>query len=340
MESATPKEKAIRALELKPPLPGKVPTFELEFQLTQELLGKPMHLGDEWRKATGSEREKMLKENAEIYSEVAERLDYCILMLSYGVPDDEAIVFMTNYIRQLVGDKYLLICHGDATFAIPSGGDMEEFAAAFFERPEEMHRIAKERVERALERGRRLQEECGIDGFALCSDYCFNTGPFFSPPMFRKFITPYLKELVAGYKAMGFYVIKHTDGNIMPILDQLLECQPHGLHALDCQASEMDIAVIKKLAGDRVCLLGGVQCSLLQTGTEGQIVEQSLYALRHGMPGGGYIYATTNVAFKGLPLERYLLMLKVRDLYGWYDKEGNPCPELYRGVKSVLGWVS
>jgi uroporphyrinogen decarboxylase len=323
----TPKEKAIAALELKRPFPGKVPTFELEFQLTEELLGKPMHLSG-WDKAIASEREKMLKENAEIYLEVAERLDYCILMLSYGVPDDNAIVFMTNYIRKLVGDRYLLICHGDATFAIPSGSDMVEFAAAFFERPGEMHEIARKRVQWALKRGKWLREECGIDGFALCSDYCFNTGPFWSPKMFREFITPYLKELVAGYKEMGAYVIKHTDGNIMPILDQLLECEPHGLHALDCQASDMDIATIKKLAGDKVCLLGGVQCSLLQTGTEEQIVEHCKYVLRHGMPSGGFIYATTNVAFKGLPLERYLLMLEIRDRYGWYDEQGNPCPEL------------
>ena len=35
---------------------------------------------------------------------------------------------------------------------------------------------------------------------------------------------------------MGFYVIKHTDGNIMPILDQLVERKPHALHSLDPQA--------------------------------------------------------------------------------------------------------
>jgi hypothetical protein len=36
------------------------------------------------------------------------------------------------------------------------------------------------------------------------------------------------------------------------------------------------------------------------------------------MPGGGYIYSTTNVAFKGLALERYLLILNVRREYGCY----------------------
>ena len=80
-------------------------------------------------------------------------------------------------------------------------------------------------------------------------DYCFNAVPFFSPRMFRQFITPYLKALVAGYKEQGYYVIKHTDGNLMPVLDQIAECEPHGLHSIDCQAKNMDMAVIKAASG-------------------------------------------------------------------------------------------
>ncbi len=329
-DNLTPKEQAIWALERKPPRPNsKVPTFELEFQLTQELFGREYHHGHEMQNATPAERDRMVRENAELYVQVAERLDYSIIMVVHA-PDDETLGQTIRAIRELVGDKYLLIAHGDATFAIPTGSDMMEVATAFFERPDEMHDIARRNVQWALQRGKRLREEFGIDGFALCADYAFNDGPFLSPRMFRQFITPYLKELVAGYKQMGLYVIKHTDGNIMPVLDQILEAEPHGLHSIDSQAKDMDIAVIKKLAGDKICLLGGVQCSLLQTGTEEEIIENCKYVLRHGMPGGGYVYATTNVAFKGLPLERYLLMLEMRERYGWYDEHGNPCPDLYR----------
>lgn len=58
-------------------------------------------------------------------------------------------------------------------------------------------------------------------------------------------MTPFLKKLIAGYRSMGFYVIKHTDGNIMPIIDQLVDTNPHALHSLDPQAG-VDIAEIKK----------------------------------------------------------------------------------------------
>ncbi|MCS7224860.1 MAG: hypothetical protein NZ959_09940 [Armatimonadetes bacterium] len=321
--SFTPKERALAALTLSSPLPGKVPCFELEFQLAPELLGKDFHDPASFLSADPVTRERFIRENAELYVAVAERLDYCMILIVHA-PDDATLSETVKAIRKLADDRYLLLAHGDATFAIPSGSDMEEVAAAFFEKPQEMHQLARDRVIWALERGHRLKESCGLDGLALCSDYCFNTGPFLSPKMFREFITPYLKDLVAGYKEQGFIVIKHTDGNIMPILDQLVECRPHGLHALDCQAREMDIATIKNRVGHQVCLLGGVQCSLLQTGTEEEIIAHCRYVLEKGMPGGGFIYGTTNVAFRGLPLERYLLMLWARDQWGYYREDGTP----------------
>ncbi len=278
----SPKQRAILALERKPPPPGLVPTFELEFQLTQELCGKEFYRDREvWNQATPAERQRMIRHNADLYIEVAERLDYAIIMI-VGPHEKEDIAATARIIRQQVGDRYLLICHGDATFAIPSGSEMEAMIVDFFENADETHALAKRRVQQALERGRYLREECGLDGFALCADYCFNTGPFLSPRMFGQFITPYLKELVAGYKEQGFYVIKHTDGNLMPVLDQILASEPHGLHSIDCQAKEMDMAVIKQRAGDKVCLLGGVQCSLLQTGTEEQVIEQAFADLQDG----------------------------------------------------------
>ena len=110
----------------------------------------------------------------------------------------------------------------------------------------------------------------GLDGFALCADYCFNTGPFLSPRRFADLITPYLARVTKAYRDMGFYVIKHTDGNIMPIIDQLVETRPHALHSLDPQGN-VDIAEVKRRYGDQLCLIGNVNCAMLDTGTEEQV---------------------------------------------------------------------
>jgi uroporphyrinogen decarboxylase len=159
-----------------------------------------------------------------------------------------------------------------------------------------------------------------VDGFCLCSDYCFNDNPFLSPAMFDEFITPYLAQLVAGYREMGFYVIKHTDGNIMPILDALVSTHPHALHSLDPQAG-VDLGTVKELVGDKVCLIGNVNCGLLQTGTEAEVVADVRRALRQGMPGGGYVFGTSNCIYTGMDLSRYELMLSVWQREGHYKLE-------------------
>jgi Uroporphyrinogen-III decarboxylase len=122
--------------------------------------------------------------------------------------------------------------------------------------------------------------------------------------MFSEFITPYLAESIKRFREMGFYSIKHTDGNIMPIVDQLVETYPDALHSIDPQAG-VDIAVIKKLYGDKVCIIGNVNCGLLQTGTDEEVAQSVRYALQNGMPGGGYIFSTSNCVYTGMPLERY-----------------------------------
>ncbi|MEI6915561.1 MAG: uroporphyrinogen decarboxylase family protein [Armatimonadota bacterium] len=140
------------------------------------------------------------------------------------------------------------------------------------------------------------------------------TGPTVS--IVSEMWTPYLKQLIAGYREMGFYTIKHTDGDIMPVLDQLIDCNPHALHSIDPQAG-VDIAEVKRLYGDRVCLIGNVNCGLLDTGSEEDVVQSARYALQSGMPGYGYIFSTSNCIYTGMRLSRYELMLDV------WRSEGN-----------------
>lgn len=303
----TPKQRAVAALELRQP-DDIVPTFELEFQLTPELLGRdflPME-------GTAQERETAIAHNADLFVELGERLDYSILRL-----------YDPDLFRRLVkigaGERFLLCGEADGTMAIPDGDSMEQLAADLMERPEEVHEGLKRSAEWAKEHGKR-QVDAGAEMLTMCSDYCFNRGPFLSPPMFAEFVTPYLHDVIASHRRAGAYVVKHTDGNMMPILDQIVSCEPHGLHSLDPQGG-IDIAEVKRRYGDRVCLCGNVNCGLMQTGTDAEVRESAEYALRHGMPGGGFIYSTSNVAFKGLPLERYLMILDIRAELGRYDRQ-------------------
>jgi uroporphyrinogen decarboxylase len=315
----TPKQRFLCALERKP-LRGRVPHFELVFYLTMEAFGKvhPSHRSyHQWFQMTEKERQLHRRDMARIFIDTAERYEHSAIFLHPNPGGIEEILRLIDCVREASGDRYFLMIHGDATYGVPSGSDMMAFIERIADHPAQVKKDAEQRVHEALDRAETLARHGGLDGFALCTDYCFNTGPFLSPSMFAEFVTPYLARLTQGYKDLGFYVIKHTDGNIMPILDQLVQTKPHALHSLDPQGG-VDLAEVKRLAGDALCLIGNVHCGILQTGTEEEVVENVRSTLRAGMPGGGYIFSTSNCIYTGLPLERYELMLNVWRQEGVY----------------------
>ena len=315
----TPRERFIAALERKP-LTGRVPHFELVFFLTMEAFGK-VHFSQrhyaQWDQMEEKERQLHRNQMADLYIETAERFEHSAIFLHPNPGTEEEIFRLIDLVRDKSGDRFFLMMHGDATFGIPDGAHMEAFSYRLVDEPEKVKQEAAAMVEHQLAWAERLRDHGGLDGFALCSDYCLNDGPFLSPRQFSEFVTPYLARLVKGQRDLGFYVIKHTDGNIMPILDQLVQAEPHALHSIDPQAG-VDIAEVKRLVGDRVCLIGNVNCGLLDSGTDEEVVENARYALASGMPGGGYIYSTSNCIYTGMRLARYELMLDVWRKHGNY----------------------
>ena len=318
----TPKERFTAALERKP-IKGCVPHFELVFYLTMEAFGKlhPQHRNfGQWDQMEAQERQLHLEDIADTYIMTAERYEHDAILIHQtgGINDIEDAFRLIDIIRDKTDGKYFLMMHGDATYSIPNGNQICDFIYRLADEPDKMKKEAEQNVSDALEKGAKFAEHGGLDGFALCSDYCFNDNPFLSPAHFAEFITPYLKNLITGYRDQGFHVIKHTDGNIMPILDQLVDCNPHALHSLDPQG-EVDIAEVKRLVGDKVCLIGNVNCALMDSGTDEEVTESVKYALKHGMPGGGYIFSTSNCIYTGMKLSRYQLMLDVWKKFGVYE---------------------
>lgn len=313
----TERERFIKALK-REPLEGRCPTFELVFFLTLEAIGKihPSHQHfHQWDQMSTTEKKLHIDYVADCHIEVAEKYHHSAIFVHPAMGGYDHLRATLEAIREKSGDKYFLMIHGDPTFEIPNGENMVEFSERLYEDEEGLKAEAQKRLENSLRTAEKLSKHSGLlDGFALCSDYCFNTNPFFSPSMFAEYISPYLGKVIEEYRKMGFYTIKHTDGNIMPILDQLVECKPDALHSIDPQAG-VDLANVKKLCSDKVALCGNVNCGLLQTGTEEEAIADIRRSLRDGMNGYGYIFCTSNCVYTGLTLERYELMNKI-----WYEE--------------------
>lgn len=315
----TPKERFIAVLDGQP-ITGRVPHFELEFFLTMETFGRvhPSQRGfHQWAQMSETERTLHRNDVADLHLAWVRKYEWSGVLYNSPRGWDAADTRKSlEHFAEQGGGDYLVTLHGDCTYGLPNGSEMMDFVAKLADDPESMHDLARRKVENSLKRGRQIRDWGVVDGFCLCSDYCFNDNPFLSPTMFDEFITPYLKELIAGYRELGFYVIKHTDGNIMPILDSLVSCNPHALHSIDPQGG-VDLAAVKRRIGDNTTLIGNVNCALLQNGTDEEVKADVRRALRDGMPGGRYIFSTSNCIYTGMSLARYELMLDV------WRKEGN-----------------
>lgn len=75
------------------------------------------------------------------------------------------------------------------------------------------------------------------------------------------------------------------------------------------------LETIRELSGDKVCLIGNVNCGKMQTGTMEELEEDVRRSLRQGMPGYGYIFSTSNCAYTGLGLDRYERMNQI-----WWEE--------------------
>jgi len=158
----------------------------------------------------------------------------------------------------------------------------------------------------------------GADTITLGDDYCANKGPMMSPAMFREFILPHLTRAVTAIHEEGAKVIKHCDGNTWPILDMMIESGVDGINPLEPVAG-MDVAEVKEKYGDKICIMGNIDCAeLLCHGSEDEVVDSVKECISKGAKGGGLIISSSNSIHSGVNPANYAAMIKAVHEYGKY----------------------
>ena len=306
----THRERAIKALAGGQP--DYVPTFELVFHETERDFQGRKFYGTPFEPNRAGRSDKDLFEyNARLYIDVARRFQHSIIYVSPLAWPYTAhyrdVVAMVRLIREWTGDEFCVMAPGDPTFKIPR--DPWEFSMRLYDEPDTVAHDAQKRLDTVIPTYDAVMD-AGADGIIMTSDYAFNSGTFLTPEQFSEFVTPYLKRACREVQDRGGVVVKHSDGNLMPVLEQIVEAGPDAIHSIDPMAG-MDIRKIKETYGGRVALCGNVHCAWMQTGTAEQIRESAEYCLAHAKPGGGYVFCTSNCVFRGMPLESYDLIHQV-----------------------------
>jgi len=81
----------------------------------------------------------------------------------------------------------------------------------------------------------------------------------------------------------------------------------------------MNIAQIKKDYGDRLTLIGNVDCStVLVEGPEEAVRKETLKIIQSAAPGGGFLLSSSNSIHPGVKPAYYLAMLDAARKAGQY----------------------
>ena len=218
--------------------------------------------------------------------------------------------------------KRLIGMHVHDAFSYPSYlRGMDTLLMDLIDNPGLVHRLVDISVDHSVKLMKRAVE-LGAELFVFGDDYAGTKGPFMSPDHFREFFLPGIQEVVRAAKEMNTLVIKHTDGNIKPILPMIVDTGIDGLHPLDPVAG-MDIAAVKKAHGDRICVIGNIDTGkVLSDATTIEVEENVRRIIEQAAPGGGYIISSANSIHVKVKPDNYAAMLRAARRYGNYAHLG------------------
>lgn len=155
--------------------------------------------------------------------------------------------------------------------------------------------------------------QMGFDFFFTTDDFAFKTGLFFSPALFQELLVPRYRRLKSK---LTIPWALHSDGNIEPVLNTLLDLGVVATHPNEIGA--VDIRAIKKKYGHRLCVMGNVDLVTLGNGTPEQTDAEVRNLIRDLAPGGGYIVSSGNSLASYLKLDCVTAMIQAIQRYGRY----------------------
>ena len=201
-------------------------------------------------------------------------------------------------LKRFKGQKPIILGMSDA-FAIPwKLRGMSEFLLDMAMRPDFVKKIIKMVVDYNCE----LIEsaaDIGIDIIRCTDDYAFNSGPMFSPEMWKEFVQPGLRQLVETTHGRNLKFVKHTDGLINTLIEPILETGIDALHPIEPMPNQ-SLEEYKEKFGHRVCLMGNVDCKYVLTkGSHEEVIRDVRRCMREGAANGGYMIASSNAIHRG-----------------------------------------
>jgi hypothetical protein len=139
----------------------------------------------------------------------------------------------------------------------------------------------------------------------------YSSADFWSPAMFRRFVLPHLKDLVALAHQAGARTAYTMTTGTMAMAEQLLEAGIDLLYYVDPVAERTGLAAIKAKFAGRLALAGGVSSGVTLAGRAHRDIRREVeMAVRTLGPGGGFILAPVDSLFPDTPWSSVEVMIE------------------------------
>jgi len=192
--------------------------------------------------------------------------------------------------------------------------DIEEWYVSLIARPDYIKAVFERQAEIAVENLTRLHERVGNRISVIHTngtDFGTQNGPFCSPEQYRDLFLPY-QQKVNGWihEHTDWKTFMHSCGSIVPLLDLVTEAGFDILNPVQCSASGMDPAMLKKQYGDRLTFWGGGVDTqkTLPFGTPGEVADEVARQIETFAPGGGFVFCSVHNVQAKTPIENVLAM--------------------------------
>jgi len=234
-------------------------------------------------------------------------------ILSYTPPDPnrpELYAEAERVVREFQGDYWIVGVTVTTIFETAWAlRGLQQMLVDFVENPDLADAILEIPYQYHLTAAKKLVQ-MGVDMIWTGDDVGTQHAMLISPRHWRRFLKPRMAHFIAELKAINpaLKVAYHSDGNILPIIPELIEI---GLDILNpIQPASMDPAEVKRQFGDRLCFWGSIdEQHTLPYGSPDDVRAEVLRRLRTLGKGGGLIIGPTHHVQLDTPLENFWAMV-------------------------------
>ena len=184
----------------------------------------------------------------------------------------------------------------------------ENLCLLLYDNPKLVKAVADKLGELILQYNKYLLQLDGLAAIFQGEDFGFNTQTLIPPKDIREYFLPWHKKYAKMIHEKGKVYYLHSCGEISAVIEDLIEdVKIDGRHSY--QDNILPVTEAKKLYGDRICILGGVDVHKLTTYTPPELRKYVRAIIDKCAHGGRFAVGAGNSIPSYIPIENYLTML-------------------------------